>query len=320
MARLSSFLEEWHDARDYVCAHTSGSTGVPKEIRLLKADMRASAEATNAFFGINLESVLALPLSEGYIAGKMMAVRADISGARLLELPVSNRICLTERVDLLAVVPSQLDSLISEPCPQLVGNLLIGGGAPDAAKCAALVRLGYRVYISYGMTETCSHVALARGDDPDRVFHAMPGISFENLPDGRLAIRCPRYSFGYLETNDLAEVLTPVSFRWRGRADGVINSGGIKYVPEELEREYAPALEGVRYYVSSVKDARWGQAVALVAEMPEADRADVMRRLESVVGDRRRLPKHIFAVESLPEASNGKIRRLPPDELKNKRD
>ena len=80
-----SFLSQWNDdSKDYVMAHTSGSTGAPKEIRLMKADMRRSAQATNHFFGIDVDSLLHLPLSPDYIAGKMMIVRAHEAGCRLI--------------------------------------------------------------------------------------------------------------------------------------------------------------------------------------------------------------------------------------------
>ena len=87
---LFLFLEEWFDDRSYVLGHTSGSTGAPKEIQLSKADMRASARMTNAFFAIDRESVLLLCLSVSYIAGKMMVVRALEAGAELLTVKVSS--------------------------------------------------------------------------------------------------------------------------------------------------------------------------------------------------------------------------------------
>ena len=67
MAFLNDFLAEWHSGSLYVEAHTSGSTGAPKAIQLLKSDMRLSARATNAFFGIGSHSLLASPLSMDYI-------------------------------------------------------------------------------------------------------------------------------------------------------------------------------------------------------------------------------------------------------------
>ena len=74
MASISEFMASWQSDLPYIEAHTSGSTGTPKTIRLPKADMRVSAAATNRFFGITKDSVLAIPLSMDYIAGKMMAV------------------------------------------------------------------------------------------------------------------------------------------------------------------------------------------------------------------------------------------------------
>ncbi|MDE7442918.1 MAG: AMP-dependent synthetase, partial [Muribaculaceae bacterium] len=80
---VSRFLDEWFADSPYITAHTSGSTGVPKEIKLRKTDMEASARATCSFFNITHDSALYLPLSVAYIAGKMMVVRALLSGAAL---------------------------------------------------------------------------------------------------------------------------------------------------------------------------------------------------------------------------------------------
>ncbi|MBD5219952.1 MAG: AMP-binding protein [Bacteroidales bacterium] len=305
---LKEFLAEWHSGSDVVLAHTSGSTGTPKEIRLLKSDMAQSAAATCRFFGIGPWSVIAAPLSVSYIAGKMMAVRAEVSGARLLELPVSNEVKVTEPVDLLAVVPSQLPSLLTDPeAPALVRNLLIGGAAPSAQVCRQLTEDGFRAFISYGMTETCSQVALASAADPERVFMAMPDVTFATDSRACLTVIAPKFSFKALQTNDVVELLDERRFRWRGRADGVINSGALKFFPEELEALYAPALAGREYYVVGVPDEKWGQVICLVVE---GCTLGIAERLEDVVTDRRRLPKHIVSVRTLPRTSNGKIRRL----------
>ncbi|MDE6854780.1 MAG: AMP-binding protein, partial [Muribaculaceae bacterium] len=275
---ITEFLAVWHDGSDSVNARTSGSTGKPKAITLLKSDMTASARATNEFFGIGPASTVGMALSADYIAGQMMAVRADISGALLIQLPVSNDIELPDdyRIDLLSIVPSQIESFLRHPeYVERVGNLLIGGAAPSEAACKALSAAGYRFYISYGMTETCSHVALARGDDQKRVFRAMPGIRFGVDEDCRLIINAERFSFGTLQTNDVVELFSPYEFRWRGRADGIINSGGIKLVPEELEALYAPVLASRRYYVSSMPHPQWGEAAVLVIEGEDSENSAI---------------------------------------------
>lgn len=316
MDRLNEFIEEWRNGREYVEAHTSGSTGKPKAIRLLKGDMRTSARATCAFFNIGPLSAVGMALSADYIAGKMMAVRALESGARLVAVEPSNDISLNPEdgvIDLFAVVPSQLASFIRHPeYAVLVRNLLVGGAAPADEDLRDLALAGYTVWVSYGMTETCSHVALARGDDRLRIFRAMPGVRFAQADDGRLVIDAPAFSFGRLQTNDMVELIDDSHFRWRGRADGVINSGGIKFVPEELEALYRPFMP-CRFYVSHIPDAKWGEAIAVIAECDS--RGEVMAALRAGIPDHRQLPKRIFCVDRLPSASNGKIRRLTPAEL-----
>lgn len=309
----SEFLADWNDNRPYVEAHTSGSTGKPKDIRLLKTDMLVSARATNAFFGINSSSFLFCPLSLDYIAGKMMAVRAYAAACHVDFVEPSNNIDLPDRsIDLLPVVPSQLDSLLSRhDSLAKVHNLLIGGAAPSPEHCAALADIGVNAYVSYGMTETCSHVALASVADTSRIYHAMPGISFSTTADSRLIINAPAFSFGNMETNDVVELIDVQSFRWTGRADNVINSGGIKLFAEELEALYAGAMSGTPFYVTSVPDSKWGNAVMLVAETSSEHLDQIRRAVEAIVADHRRRPKHYRAVAALPRTSTGKIRRIP---------
>ena len=194
MAGLKDFEAEFLAAGETITAHTSGSTGVPKNIELSKEDMRRSARTSNAFFGIDESSVLACPLAADYIAGKMMVVRALEARCRLIELSVSNKIRLPDdipSVDLLPVVPSQLASVMANIAPSAVRNLLIGGGAPSEEQCRALGSAGYKAFISYGMTETCSHVAMADIRDDRRIFHALPGIAFSVDVRGCLAVDAP---------------------------------------------------------------------------------------------------------------------------------
>ncbi|MFR0835400.1 MAG: hypothetical protein ACLSG8_03725 [Barnesiella sp.] len=40
LPEVVAFLREWYDGSPYIVAHTSGSTGIPKELKLLKCDMK----------------------------------------------------------------------------------------------------------------------------------------------------------------------------------------------------------------------------------------------------------------------------------------
>lgn len=313
---IDAFLQEFGNEHPYISAHTSGSTGKPKEILLSKDDMKRSARASNARFGIDSHSRLACPLSADYIAGKMMAVRALVAGCSLDVLPVSKNISLPDDtldrpIDLIAVVPGQIPSLTA--CADLcrrVRHVLVGGGAPSESMCRDLLDAGVKVTISYGMTETCSHVALADAADPQRVFHAMPGISFGTDADGRLVIYAPEFSFGTLTANDIVKLVDSRSFVWLGRSDNIINTGGLKLVPEQLERMYAATLPAdTVYYITSEDSSEWGRAVLLVVEGTDSLAQRCMDLLRTSGIPHRMLPKRAVALPELRRTASGKIVR-----------
>lgn len=319
MAELRQFMDGFLDASDVVTAHTSGSTGTPKQILLKKSDMRASARATNAFFGIGTDSLLCSALSVDYIAGKMMAVRALEANCRLVCLTPSNTpdiSAIDNVIDLMAVTPSQIPALLQfSDLSERVRNLLIGGAPLPPMTGRMLLDSGVKAWLSYGMTETCSHVALAPLTAETPLYRAMPGITFAADADGRLRIMAPAFSFGELATNDVVELIDCHTFRWIGRADNAINSGGIKLHPEVLERQFGELLPTVAFYLTSEPHPLWGSALVMVIEGSETD-ADAARAvLDNAIADRRTLPKRYIAVAKLPRTASMKILRLNPSQL-----
>ena len=307
---IDEFLKQWRDDSDYVVAQTSGSTGEPKTIRLLKSDMRVSAAATNAFFGITEKSTLALPLSPDYIAGKMMAVRAEMAGCTLWVQEPSNKVVVDRPVDLLAVVPTQLDSLLANPdAPRLIGALLIGGAPMSDAQSNAVAAAGFNAWLGYGMTETCSHVALRRVGGED-LFRAMPGITFSTDDRDCLIVNSARYSWKTLATNDVVGLVSPTSFRWLGRADNVVNSGGVKLHPEVLEAEYRMLMPDLPdFFLTGEADERLGQRLVMVAVAPAPD---LLKTIRAAIADHKRVPARIITVDELPRNKNGKLLRNLP--------
>lgn len=303
------FKEHWFDSNPWIEAHTSGSTGAPKRILLPKADMRASAHATNAFFGVTRNSILAIPLSADYIAGKMMAVRAFEAGCTLFELPNKNVFPLPEKADLISVVPSQAQWLIGNPqWASSCGSVIIGGAPLPMAMQRAMAGAGYDAYCSYGMTETCSHVALQRVTGAPEPFIAMPGIEFSVDDRNCLVISAPAFSFGTLVTNDIVNLIDQRSFMWIGRYDNAINTGGIKVVPEMLEAEISELFSDSVFYVRARDDRKWGQAIEMVVEDCGLTEEEILEKIKNLP-DHRLLPKKITIVESIPRTSSGKIKR-----------
>lgn len=310
MATVEDFLKEWLSDCDYIAAHTSGSTGAPKEIKLLKDDMRASARATNERFKIDSHSVIAYPLSTDYIAGKMMEVRAMEAGCRIIRMPVSNNVEISSDIDLLAVVPSQVESLLqASDLATKVKNIIIGGAPLCDDLATRLYYSGVNAFATYGMTETCSHVALAKITDGEKIFEAMPGISFEKDQRDCLVINAPSFSFKKIITNDIVELIDDRKFKWLGRFDNVINSGGIKIFPETLEKEIQKWIDKP-FYITSEKDSKWGEVPVIVFEGEPTQEKDIIALLRSYL-DHRRCPSRSYAVEKLTRTPNGKIIRKP---------
>ena len=311
MATVEDFLKEWLSDCDYIAAHTSGSTGAPKEIKLLKDDMRASARATNERFKIDSHSVIAYPLSTDYIAGKMMEVRAMEAGCRIIRMSVSNYVEISSDIDLLAVVPSQVESLLQDKyLAKKVRNIIIGGAPLCDDLATRLYYSGANAFATYGMTETCSHVALAKITDGEKIFEAMPGISFEKDQRDCLVINAPSFSFKKIITNDIVELIDDRKFKWLGRFDNVINSGGIKIYPETLEKEIQKWIDK-EFYITGCKDDKWGEVPVMVFVGDKEEEQDIFKLLRSKI-DHRKCPARVCAVKDLPRTANGKIIRNKP--------
>lgn len=314
-ARLDyeAFLTAWHEADcAFIEAHTSGSTGTPKPVRLPKSDMLRSAQTMAATFSLDSGSVLSSALPLRSIATKMAIVRALACGGRYHAVQPSNTVELTETVTMLSVGPSQCDSLSARPALSArIDTLLVGGAPLSQEREAALLDAGYSVYETYGMTETCSNVALRHA--PEKHFMANAGITFDTDSRGCLTVQAPGYSFDGLVTNDIVQLISPSEFVWTGRYDNAINSGGIKIHPEMLERELAPLID-VPFYVAGAPSRKWGCMAVVVIEGSEAD-ADAARKALALYPDSIRRPKAVVRVTRFAHTPTGKIRRLTMAEL-----
>ena len=318
-SQVADFLDEWYSSADFVWGHTSGSTGAPKPIKLLKHDMEESARLTVDYFGLAAGTTMLLCLSPDYIAGKMMIVRALLSGADLLVVPPSSRplASVDERIDFAAMVPAQVVESLRDDAQRArlarVGALIIGGAPLPPVAEERLSGLPVRSYATFGMTETVSHVALRRIGDPTMNYRALGQITFSVDNRDCLVIHTPHFAVKELVTNDVVELLDEHRFRWIGRYDHVINSGGVKVFPERIEQQIAPLFTR-RFFIAACADEKWGECVALAIEgdpLSETDEVALLARIRERVG-RYEVPRRLFYLPAFAETSSGKvIRRLP---------
>ncbi|MBX2826612.1 MAG: AMP-binding protein [Flavobacteriaceae bacterium] len=306
---IANFMEEWLDFGETIRVRTSGSTGIPKEIFLEKEHMINSAEATGAYFKIGEGTKALLCLSADYIAGKMMLVRALVLGWDLHAV-APNKDALTEydnNYDFVAMVPFQLHHSLE--ALDKVKKMIVGGGAISTELEKQLQHKTTEVFATYGMTETITHVAVRRlnGFAKSDVFSALPHVTFSHDDRGCLVIEAPKVSYHTVITNDLVTLHSPVSFSWLGRIDNVINSGGIKLSPEEIEMKLSKHFN-FSFIVASEKDEALGDRLILIVEGQELPSEAVYTKAFQGLHKYER-PKKIYSLSQFPYTETGKIKR-----------
>ncbi len=256
---------------------SSGSTGDPKSFKLSREAMLLSAARTLSFFKLQRGERAMLSLPVHFIAGKMMVVRALLGGLDLqLREPSSRPLQkLSTSISFAAMVPLQIEESLNHGDPlELISILLIGGGELHPATREKLSQMiTPEVYESFGMTETYTHFALKRinGSDPDPDFKLLEGVRIGLDPRACLEVEVPGITDGPLTTNDLVEINRQGDgFTWLGRFDNLINSGGIKIIPELLEERIRESI-GHECLILSEPDRKLGSRLVLVVEFEGTD-------------------------------------------------
>ena len=311
---LYLFLNEWFDASPIITVHTSGSTGVPKELVVRKDRMMQSARLTCEFLNLQAGDTALLCMNLRYIGAMMMVVRSLVAGLNLVVRPASGHPLSDVEVPLkfAAMVPLQVYNTIRVPAERKrlehTDILIIGGGAVDDSLEAELKTIPIAAYSTYGMTETLSHIALRRlnGEAASKCYYPFPSVELSLSAENTLIVKAPLICDDVLQTNDIACLCSDGGFTIAGRKDNVINSGGIKIQAEEMENRLQPFIP-VPFAVTAVPDPCLGQALTLlIAGKP--DIKELENKLQAVLETYYR-PKHIFITELIPQTENGKIDR-----------
>jgi acyl-CoA synthetase (AMP-forming)/AMP-acid ligase II len=143
-----------------------------------------------------------------------------------------------------------------------------------------------------GMIAASGNIPLGYYKDPEktaRTFRTIGGV---------------RYSF----PGDMARVAADGSLVLLGRGNQVINTGGEKVFPEEVEEAVKRIVGVVDCLVVGVDDERFGQAVTAVAAVEPGvtlTAADVIAAVKAELAGYK-APKHVVFVADVPRAPNGK--------------
>jgi len=296
------FLLEWFNPNSFITATSSGTTGIPKKITIDKQAMVNSALATAEFFDLKAGNRVLHCMSTAYIAGKMMLIRSIILGFEMdFVTPSSNPLKGNNRnYDFVAMVPMQVQNSISEV--SRVKKLIIGGAKISEMLLNQLLELPTEIFETYGMTETITHIAAKRIGE--KAFSVLPNVAITCDERGCLVITAPRISDTNIVTNDAVELLSETQFLLLGRIDNVINSGGVKLYPEQIEAKLSDKIKQ-RFFVIGIPDEKLGEKLLLVIEGTPVVLDDLLLDTLEVYEK----PKAIRFVPKFTETESGKVKR-----------
>lgn len=293
---------------------TSGTTGEPRRLDIPKEWVIQSTLRTMNALGLSegFHAHLCLPLD--FIAGKMVVWRTMIAhGILTWETPSSSpSLGSTERADIASVTPHQLHALLSNFTGQTwpVHKLLVGGGPVSEVLRNRMANESITCYETYGMAESISHIALRLLGHAEAWFCPMQDVVLSVDDRSCLNIRIPYFDQWEIQTQDVVELKPTGEFRWLGRADWVINSGGIKLFPERIEERLA-SLIPFPFVIHGIQDEILGsKAVVFIESAPwtSEETEHLQVKMKELLPELER-PREVRFISSFQRTSSGKIKR-----------
>ncbi len=325
-AKTLEFCRNWLNGVQEFPMHTSGSTGEPKPITLSRKQLEVSAARTLKVLKLKKGDRMLVCLNTEFIAGIMMLVRGFEGDLEMVIVePISNPLALVpkeEKIDFASFVPMQLQIILQE-MPDAADRLdqmkaiLVGGAPVSFTLQRDLQQLQVPVYLTYGMTETASHIALRllNGPKAAEYFDVLDNIEIGQDSRGCLTIKADVTNNETIVTNDIVELLTSTRFRWIGRADNTINTGGVKVQSEKVEVAVAEAFASMdappRFFITSEPDELLGERIVLVLEgkpLPAEHEQALFNALGNLLS-KFEIPKQIIYRKKFYETSTGKINK-----------
>ena len=291
---------------------SSGSTGTPKKITLSKDQLIQSAKTTLSYFSIKPDARFLLCIHPQFIGGAMQIVRAYVNQGQLDVLAPERILDLDHTLyDLVSMVPLQLNKLYKDLKSHLndFNHLLIGGATMDPKleqKIASDTSVITKIYATYGMTETASHIAVRRLGS--HFFKRIGQLMISINDSSCLKIKGLITKNQWLQTQDIVELIDENTFKWLGRQDYVINSGGLKVHPENIEH-HLNKQTNQSLMITFLPDEVLGQKVVLLLEgalIPTFDYSS-LHPYEK--------PKKTLNIKKFIYTKNGKIDRKATQKL-----
>ncbi|HUY46825.1 MAG TPA: AMP-binding protein [Streptosporangiaceae bacterium] len=300
---------------------TSGSTGEPKGAELSAAALLHSARSSLGRLGARPGERWLSCLPPSHISGLQVFVRSLLAGPAPVVLGrLDAPAAAAAGCQYVSLVPTQVRHLLDEPggaeALAAFRGILLGGAAAPGGLLAEARAAGARVVTTYGMTETCGGC----------VYDGLPldGVSARIGADGRIRLAGPVLFSGYrgrpdlsaaamnggwFVTSDLGDLDGTGRLAVRGRADGVVNTGGEKVAADEVAA-VLEACPGVREAaVVGRPDPEWGELVTAIVVPSDPAAPPGLAALRRFVRGKLpdfAAPRSLVVVPSVPLLPSGK--------------
>ncbi len=334
------------------CALHSFNTTLPA-LRFLNRDMKASE--TDVFLiylpvGLNWGYLVLL---QALMLGAKAVLLDRFSGHRALELIEQ------ERVSFIPTAPASIIAMLNEPNLENFDSSSLRVVVTGGASCPVTtlrdfgLRMSGRLIELYGMLETAYHTYTRFSDDPETVNgtigRCVEGMGLRILDaggqdigpgeSGEIAAFGPTVHLGYhnnpqandeaftadgwFRTGDLGELADDAgNIRIVGRSKEIINRGGKKFFPREVEEILYTHPKVLHAAMVGFQDERLGErnCLCLIPKSGEAPNLEeIVAFLRSEIAAYK-LPERLEIFDTFPFTPSGKLQRFQLQKLVADRD
>ena len=323
-------------------AFTSGTTGNPKGVIHSHNTTLPTCRTLNADMGVTEDEVFLVYLPLGLNWGYLTLIQTVMAGARAVLLDrFSAKSALElierERVTFIPTAPASIIAMLNEPGLGRVDlrslRVVITGGAscPIETIREFRARMHGHLIELYGMLETGFHTYTRLSDDPEAVTGTVgrvaSGLGLRLNAESEIEADGPSVHLGYhknpaanaelftadgwFRTGDLGQLDAAGNLRIVGRLKEMINRGGKKFFPREIEEILYTHPKILHCAVIGIPDPRLGEKNCLCL-VPRAGQEVGLEEMTDFLKDgvaMYKLPEQLEIFDELPFTPTGKIQR-----------
>ncbi|WP_121745656.1 AMP-binding protein [Streptomyces sp. E2N166] len=324
--------------------HTSGSTGLPKGVRLTQGNVHHAVTTLAAGLGLDADASALWSTTFTFEPSSLEVFTPLVLGGRVVAAPDAVRhdparlaaLLTRHHVGLVQATPTVWSVLAPGLEGRCEGVDLVTGGEPlSAATARALLSTGGRVLNAYGATETAGWPVMGEitpacvGNQPLRVGRPTGGHRVDIVDDtgrplppglrGDIRITGPAVAAGYMNaplrhttddaghrTGDIGRLCADGTLEVVGRADRQIKLLGLRVEPAEVEGVLEDHPSVSRCGVIAARDAESPSLVAFVETTATVDPATLRAHAARHL-PAPAVPSRIVAVSALPRTDTGKV-------------